>query len=97
MLGSRVLLIDEGELDDVLGLLRELEIEPIRAADPGPKGPGVERADLLVASARRALALSPRWAAPDTAVVSIAITEGESKTLCTSLRRQGSSRSASPI
>ncbi len=89
MPGSRVLLIDEGELDDVLGLLRELDVEPIRAANPGAAREGEERADLLVASARKVLALSPRWAPSDTAAVTIAIIEGESKTLRTSLRRLG--------
>ena len=86
---SRVLLIDEGELDDVLGLLRGLDVEPIRAANPGPARKGEERVDLLVASARRALALSHEWAPSDSAAVTIAIIEGESKTLCTSLRRLG--------
>ena len=89
MSGSRVLLVDEGELDDVLGLLRELDVEPIRAADPGPAPKADERADLLVASARRALALGPRWTASDTAIVTIAITDSGSKTLCASLRRLG--------
>ena len=85
----RVLLIDDGELDDVLELLRGLDIEPIRAADPGPAQEGEERADLLVASASTALALWPRWSAPDSAAVTIAITQSESKTLCASLRRLG--------
>ena len=89
MPGSRVLLIDEGELDDVLELLRELDVEPIRAANPGPAPKAGERADLLVASARRALALWPRWAASDTAVVTIAITDSGSKTLCATLRQLG--------
>ena len=85
----RVLLIDDGELDDVLELLRGLDIEPIRASDPGPAQQGEERADLLVASASTALALWPRWSAPDSAAVTIAITQSESKTLCASLRRLG--------
>ena len=73
----------------MLELLRELDVEPIRAADPGPAPNAEDRADLLVASARRALALSPHWAASDTAAVAIAITDSRSKTLCTSLRRLG--------
>lgn len=85
----RVLVIDDGELDDVLELLRGLDIEPIRAVNPGPAQQSEERADLLVASASTALTLGPRWSAPDSAAVTIAITQGESKTLCASLRRLG--------
>ena len=89
MSGSTVLLIDDGDLDDVLGLLRELGVEPVRAPEPCSPRKGEERADLLVASARCALTLGPRWAASDSADVTIAISESESKTLCTSLRRLG--------
>ncbi len=85
----RVLVIDDGELDDVVELLRGLDIEPIRAVNPGPAQQSEERADLLVASASTALTLGPRWSAPDSAAVTIAITQGESKTLRASLRRLG--------
>ncbi len=89
MPGPRVMIIDEGELDDVHELLRELELEPIRAAEPGPPRKSDERVELLVASARRALALSNRWAAREAAAVTIAIVDHESRTLYRSLQLLG--------
>ncbi len=84
-----VVLIDDGELDDLLGTLRELGADPLRV-------PGVEvdsewlwPSRLLVASARRGLALGPFTSRDKRGCTTIAVAEDDSRTVQALARRMG--------
>ncbi len=90
--GPTVLLIDDGELDDVAGLLRDLRVEVVRVAghelcETGrlPRAPRV-----VVATGRRALALDALPLAPDAPEpIYVAVVTGGSRTVRVALRRVG--------
>jgi hypothetical protein len=87
--GPRVLLIDDGELDDVLALARELGAVCARVAQPGEEELAEPHA-LLVASGRRALGLRlPPLPAAGRRPHRVAVVDCESRTLRGTLRRIG--------
>jgi len=87
--GLGVLLIDDGELDDVLALARELGGACTRVPEPRPEDLAAPHA-LLVASGRRAvgLHLTP-WTEPGRRPHRIAVVDGEARVLRGTLRRIG--------
>jgi hypothetical protein len=85
------IVVDEGELVDVYDLLEELGARPVRARLSGPtrfdgwaKPPRV-----FVAAARCALSIRVPQTAVRQGVVTIAVAEAESQTLCALMRRLG--------
>ena len=85
------LLIDEGELDDVYALLETLGADPVRHQTVDTHGfTGWEEPPrVVVASARRALQLSVGPNVATQGIVTIAIVDTASQTVCGMLRRQG--------
>jgi hypothetical protein len=85
------LLIDEGELDDVHALLEALGADPVRHRSAATDGfAGWERPPrVVVAAARSALRLSVGPSVEAQGIVTIAIVDTASQTLCNMLRRQG--------
>jgi hypothetical protein len=85
------LLIDEGELDDVHGLLEGLGADPVRHRTAETDGfSGWEQPPrVVVAAARSALRLSVGPNVEAQGIVTIAIVDTASQTLCNMLRRQG--------
>lgn len=84
-----VLVVDEGELEDVVWLLEELGIEPERRAlTPGLED-WVAPQRLLVVSARRALALRLPLRGVGGQFAAIAVTDGETQTVEAAMRRLG--------
>jgi hypothetical protein len=85
------LLIHEGELGDVEGLLAALGADAVSQRDAAAAGlAGWERVPrLIVASGRSALRLTLAPSVESEGVVTIAVVESESQTLCGMLRRQG--------
>ncbi len=86
--GPRVLLIDDGELDDVLALARELGAACTRIARPGEEDLAAPHV-LLVASGRRALDLRLPPLAGEDGPHRVAVMDGESRVLRGTLRRIG--------
>ncbi|MEN8181293.1 MAG: PilZ domain-containing protein [Myxococcota bacterium] len=91
VLPSDALVIDAGELDDVYELLVELGANPVleRERESALFRGWTEPPRLLVASARRALQLRVPSQAAAEGVVTVAVAEADSHTLCSMLRRQG--------
>ena len=85
------LLIHDGELDDVQGLLEALGAAVVRQPTIEPSGfSGWERPPrLIVASGRSALRLAMGTNVEEQGIVTIAVVDSESQTLCGMLRRQG--------
>jgi|SRR5262245_33747162 len=85
------LLIDQGELDDVYTLLEALGAEPTRQHTLDARGfSGWERPPrLVVAAARSAMRLSVGSSVEAQGIVTIAVVDTASQTLCGMLRRQG--------
>jgi len=88
---SEALLIDDGELDDVYAMLEALGADPLRqqeAADADFRDwENPPRA--VVVSARAATRLTVATRASESSMVTIAVAEADSQTLCEMLRRQG--------
>lgn len=88
-LRPEILVIDDGELDDVTGILRELAFEPVRLRGDASAAGWLWPARLLVTTARRGLTVGlPTPPVPD-GCVSVAVLEDGSKTLVAVLRRLG--------
>jgi hypothetical protein len=85
------LLIHDGELDDVKNLLEAMGADSIRQPTIEPSGfSGWERPPrLIVATGRSALRLSMGTTIEEQGIVTIAVVDSESQTLCGMLRRQG--------
>jgi hypothetical protein len=82
-----VLLIDDGELEDVAQLLEGLGVRPTRLlGGPGPEG-WRQPQRLLVVSGRRAVQLGPAWGEERGAFARLAVADSPSKTLRTRLAR----------
>lgn len=85
------LLIHDGELDDVQALLEAMGADAVRQPAIEPSGfSGWERPPrLIVATGRSALRLSMGTTIEEQGIVTIAVVDSESQTLCGMLRRQG--------
>lgn len=85
------LLIHDGELDDVQALLEAMGAESVRQPTIEPSSfSGWERPPrLIVATGRSALRLSMGTNIEEQGIVTIAVVDSESQTLCGMLRRQG--------
>ena len=87
--GPGILLIDDGDLDDVVALARELGVSCTRVGEPGEAELATPHA-LLVASGRRALALRlPPLAELVRPPHRIAVVDADSRVLRATLRRIG--------
>jgi hypothetical protein len=88
---SLAIVIDDGELDDVETLLDELGANPVRHRLRDPTGfRGWEQPPrLFVAAARSALSIQIPASAASQGVVSIAVGEDDSQTMCALMQRQG--------
>ncbi len=88
---AEVVVIDEGELDDVTRLLRELGSKPHRMRWGAQAEPSAweELPRLVVATARVALAVPITQAAKNLGVRGIAVCDSSAHTLRLQLRRQG--------
>jgi hypothetical protein len=88
---SLAIVIDDGELDDVETLLEELGANPVRHRLRDPTGfRGWEQPPrLFVAAARSALSIQIPASAASEGVVSIAVGEDDSQTMCALMQRQG--------
>jgi len=88
---SEALLIDDGELDDVCAMLKALGVDPVRRQADLDEGfrdwERPPRAVVVSARAAARLAVDPR--AGESGIVTIAVAESGSQTLCRMLRRQG--------
>jgi hypothetical protein len=85
-----VAMIDDGELDDVVGLLHDLGLEPARQRGGAADSPLPRCRDLLIATARRALRATPAPEVPrEASPVRIAVVENDSPTLRAQLRERG--------
>ena len=84
-----VLLVDEGELEDVSQLLVELRADTARVGGSVRPEEWPWPSRLLIASARRALALGPGPPSGPGGFMMIAIADDHSKSLRTLLRRMG--------
>ncbi|MEE9607132.1 MAG: PilZ domain-containing protein [Myxococcota bacterium] len=84
-----VLLVDEGELEDVSQLLVELRADTARVDGVARPEEWPWPSRLLIASARRALALGPAPPSGPGGFTAIAIADDHSKSLRTLLRRMG--------
>ncbi|MCZ6464926.1 MAG: PilZ domain-containing protein [Proteobacteria bacterium] len=85
------MMVDEGELQDVYQVLEELGARPVRARLAGPtRFDGWESAPrVFIAAARCALSIRIPELAPNEGVVTIAVADTESQTLCALMRRLG--------
>ena len=84
-----VVLIDDGELDDLLGTLRELGADPVRVPGVEADGEWLWPSRLLVASARRGPALGPFTSRDKGGCTTIAVAEDDSRTVQALARRMG--------
>ena len=85
-----ILVIDDGELDDVMQLLTELGVEPQRQRGGATGEAGwLWPSRLLVSTARRAIGYAPQGPKAKLGCISIAIAANGSKTLQTMMRRMG--------
>lgn len=84
-----VLLIDDGELDDIAQLLQELGVCPTRVSGAAASSGWSQPERLLVVSARRALQLGPPGGEHRAGFVKLAVADSPSKTLRTHLERMG--------
>ncbi len=84
-----VVLIDDGELEDLVGTLRELDAEPVRVPGVEADGEWLWPSRLLVASARRGLALGPFTSRDKRGCTTIAVAEDDSRTVQALARRMG--------
>ena len=88
---SEALLIDDGELDDVFAMLEALGADPLRHQAVGEEGfsDWEKPPRVVVVSARAAARLTVGTRASESGIVTIAVAEADSQTLCGMLRRQG--------
>jgi hypothetical protein len=90
ILPPEAIVIDDGELDDVIFILEELGVKTLRKtpADVSPEN-WVRPQSLLVVTAKRALQLRLPLQAEGQVFVSIAINDGDARTVCSAVRRIG--------
>jgi len=88
---SEALVIDDGELDDVYAMLEALGADPLRHQTVGDDGfrDWEKPPRVVVVSARAAARLTVGTRASESGIVTIAVAEAHSQTLCEMLRRQG--------